>query len=118
MVRTGLLLLPFKVGWSGFWRMMNLNSRLDKVREQQVPEPHWYLMALGVAPSRQGQGIGSDLLQPILTHADAESQLCYLETFSERNLTFYERQGFEVQENGRIPHGGPAYWTMIRQPQA
>jgi len=34
-----------------------------------------------------------------------------------RNLTFYERQGFEIQGNGRIPHEGPTYWTMIRQPQ-
>ncbi|MBU0596347.1 GNAT family N-acetyltransferase, partial [Candidatus Bipolaricaulota bacterium] len=77
---------------------------------------HWYLMALGVAPGRQGRGIGARLLSPILRRASDEGLPCYLETQTERNVTFYGKLGFEVLLEEREPVGGLPLWFMARQP--
>ena len=70
---------------------------------------------LGVEPDRQGQGIGSALIQPVLGRADAEGLPCYLETTKERNVTFYRRHGFDVVAEGDLPDLGPPFWTMRRE---
>lgn len=116
-LRAGLLLMPFRFGWQSFRRSTNLGSYLEGVRQRSAPTQHWYLMALGVAPSRQGRGLGRALVQPILARADAEQVPCYLETFTERNVQFYGKLGFVVVVHNHIPAGGPAFWTMVRIPQ-
>lgn len=117
-LRAGLLLMPFRFGWQSFRRSMRLGSYLEGVRQQSAPAQHWYLMALGVAPSRQGRGLGHALVHPILARADAEQLPCYLETFTERNVHFYGKLGFTVLVHDHIPAGGPPFWTMVRAPQS
>jgi GNAT superfamily N-acetyltransferase len=79
--------------------------------------PHWYLPALGVRPERQGQGLGSKLMFPILSRCDSEGLPAYLEASSPRNRALYERHGFEVREELRLPRGGPPLWLMWREPR-
>jgi GNAT superfamily N-acetyltransferase len=88
-----------------------------KFRRRLAPEFHWYLMALGVEPSKQRKGLGTRLIEPILACADSSGLPCYLETFNERNLAFYGRQGFRIAAAGNLP-GGPDFWAMIRAPQS
>lgn len=114
MLRTGLIKMPFMFGWSAFMRSMRLNNQIEKVQERLVGDRRWYLMVLGVAPSAQRQGIGGALMQPILERADAEGIPCYLETFGEENLSFYENHGFIVRSRGTILGDGPPYWAMVR----
>ena len=116
-LRTGLLLMPFRFGWQSFRRSTRLGGYLERIRQQSAPTQHWYLMALGVTPSRQGAGLGRALLQPVLIRANAEQVPCYLETFTERNVQFYEKLGFTVVVHDHIPGGGPSFWTMVRTPQ-
>jgi len=78
-------------------------------------EPHYYLAFAGVQPDRQGRGIGSALLAPVLDRCDREGMPAYLEATSERNLALYERHGFEVVETVRLPKGGPPVWRMWRR---
>lgn len=79
-------------------------------------EPHWYLAALGTDPPRQGRGIGSALLRPVLERCDAEGVRAYLESSKQRNVPFYRRHGFEVTGEVRLPEG-PTVWTMWRDPR-
>jgi GNAT superfamily N-acetyltransferase len=65
----------------------------------------------------QGRGLGSTLLQPVLARADADRLPCYLETGVARNVTFYERHGFQVVAAGALPRGGPPLWAMVRAPR-
>ena len=113
--RAGFFALPIQFGLDGLSRFMILGKYVEALRKDSAPERHWYLMALGVSPSAQRQGIGSSLLQPILAKADKEETPCYLETFSERNLMFYSRHGFEVTNQSRV-NGGPVFWGMARYP--
>ena len=59
-----------------------------------VPSDAWYLSIIGIVPSAQGQGLGAALLTGTLVEASNARAPCYLETFSPRNLKFYERFGF------------------------
>lgn len=59
-----------------------------------VPRDAWYLSIIGVAPWAKGRGLGAALLAETLVETDAAKVTCYLETFSPRNLRFYERLGF------------------------
>ncbi len=116
-VRAGGIMMPFRFGWRGFRRSLQLDRRITQVRQRVAPRQHWYLMALGVAPSKQGQGLGSALLHRGLRRADTDKLPCYLETFKERLVQFYAQHGFTVVAEEHIPNGGPLFWAMVRQPQ-
>lgn len=77
--------------------------------------PHFYLAVIGTDPPRQGQGIGSRLMQPVLEMCDREGLPAYLESSKERNVDFYSRFGFRVTEEIRLPKG-PPMWPMWRDP--
>ena len=89
-------------------------EQVSPVHDRLVPEPHWYLMILGVDPPHQGQRVGSALIQSMLVRADAEEARCYLETSKERNVPFYQKHGFEVGGEIEIAGGGPHVWIMVR----
>jgi GNAT superfamily N-acetyltransferase len=78
---------------------------------------HFYLSGLGTDPPRQGQGLGSAALAPVLTRCDEQGIPAYLESSKERNIAFYERHGFVLKETIVVPPDGPSLWTMWRAPQ-
>ena len=114
MLFAGMMLAPFKIGWTGFQRLMKTMNIVEKAHKQHVPEDHWYLAVLGVDPPRQGQGIGSALMQPVLAKADATHLPAYLETQKEINVSLYRKHGFDVVEEMDLPGGGPHIWYMKR----
>ena len=75
-------------------------------------EPHWHLRLLGVDPGTQSKGLGTTLLRHGLRYADAEAQPVLLETFAERTLPFYARNGFEVVVDGVNPPSGIPFWGL------
>ena len=77
--------------------------------------PHYYLSVLGVEPSRQGEGLGSALLQPMLRRCDQEGVGAYLESSKETNVRFYQRHGFRVTDEVALSRG-PKMWLMWRDP--
>ncbi len=85
------------------------------LNEHHLTEPHWYIRYAGVSPELQGQGVGTELLQPVLALCDAEWLPAYLEASSERNAALYERLGFVHLGELRIPNG-PRIWPMRRPP--
>ncbi|HEU4974393.1 MAG TPA: GNAT family N-acetyltransferase [Baekduia sp.] len=86
---------------------------LAQVERRHPDERHLYLAILGVDPDRQGEGVGSALIQPGLDLCDREGLPAYLETGKERNLAFYGRHGFAVVDELRLPKG-PPIWFLHR----
>lgn len=77
-------------------------------------EPHWYLPLIGVAPNRQGRGLGGRLLASVLARCDADGLPAYLEASSSRCIPLYRRYGFEPI--GEIAVGGcPTIVPMYRR---
>ena len=97
-------------------RFLGYGRAVEAMRAEIVPEPHWYLAGIGVDPQHQRRGIGAALLQPGIEAAARTRQPCALLTNSERNLRFYEENGFEVIHEGETPAGGPQAWVLRRLP--
>jgi len=87
---------------------------LADIERSRPRQPHWYLATLGTDPVRQGQGIGSALLQAMLERVDRQGLPAYLESSKERNVPFYARHGFEVTRTLSGPGGGVTLWLMWR----
>jgi GNAT superfamily N-acetyltransferase len=88
------------------------------VREIERRHPvaaHYYLSVIGTDPGKQGGGIGSALLAPMLHRCDETNAAAYLESSKESNLSFYARHGFAVKERIELPEG-PPLWLMWREP--
>jgi GNAT superfamily N-acetyltransferase len=69
-----------------------------------------------VAPSAQGHGIGTRLIEPTLAEADEAGANCYLETFDDRNPRFYHRLGFSIIDTHIEPITASAYTIINRKP--
>jgi GNAT superfamily N-acetyltransferase len=76
--------------------------------ERGVPHDRWLLDYIAVAPDRQGQGIGSALLEA------APDGPKYLHAGSERSRALYLRHGWRDLERIELPFGGPPLWRMLR----
>jgi ribosomal protein S18 acetylase RimI-like enzyme len=113
-----LRLAPSFLRLLGPRRAAQKGSPMARLVERAHPsEPHWYLGVLGVDPARQRSGVGNALVRPMLERADREHTLAYLETSKAENVPYYERFGFGVREELKLPHDGPPVWTMERKPQ-
>jgi GNAT superfamily N-acetyltransferase len=79
-------------------------------------EPHWYLPMIGVDPAQQGRGYGAALMRHAVQRFDAEGSLAYLESSNPRNISLYQRHGFEIL--GTVQVGAsPTVTPMLRRPQ-
>ncbi|MGP0032085.1 MAG: GNAT family N-acetyltransferase [Acidimicrobiales bacterium] len=90
---------------------------LFEVEGLHPTERHWYLFTLGTAPERQGQGVGSALLQSMLARVDEAGEPAYLESSKERNVPLYARFGFAVTDRIPSKRGSPPIWRMWREPR-
>jgi ribosomal protein S18 acetylase RimI-like enzyme len=113
-----LTLLPRMARICSLGRVARLAAVLSLLERHHPSEPpHHYLYLLAVVPERQGQGLGSALLQAGLRTIDRARAATYLETATERNLALYERHGFAVTGETRLPSDGPKLWFLWRAPQ-
>jgi len=101
---------------SSFRRWISLHAHMERVHRRLVKGPHWYLAALGVRSLNTVKAISGALIEPVLAQADRDRLPCYVETFRETFLPFYEECGFQIAGAGQVPKGGPNFWAMIRTP--
>ena len=73
-------------------------------------DPYWYLGVLATHPARQGEGLATAVLTPVLGEADRDGLACCLETSTETNRRFYERRGFIEPTAVELPAGPPTWW--------
>ena len=112
-----LYALPTKVRWNRLGRCLRLLSAVEQAHQQDMGNvPHWYLGIMVVNPTCQGRGVGGRLLQPILQRASNEGVVCYLVTFTEQAVGFYQKHGFEILQVQKTAPNAPPFWTLKRNP--
>jgi ribosomal protein S18 acetylase RimI-like enzyme len=82
--------------------------------EHHPLEPHWYLPVIAADPNWIGQGLGAVLMKHALRRCNEEGVAAYLESSNPRNISFYERHGFEII--GKIQSGSSPVLTPMLRP--
>ncbi len=86
----------------------------EQMQKFHPTEPHWYLPMIGVDPAHQGAGVGSALMSEALKAVDRDGLIAYLESSNPKNVSLYERHGFEII--GEIQSGSsPVVRPMLRR---
>ncbi len=98
-------------------RMAAMVGEIETQHGRRMPGHHLRLDFFGVDPDRQGAGIGTLLMAHGHTVADRERLPCYLETFTESNVRYYERRGYAVTGTYPVGDGVPVY-AMVRPPSS
>lgn len=104
-------------GGQGYRRFLKAIDYLAPLRQAALASPFWYLSWIGVSSARRGKKLGSALLAPVLQRADQAGLPCYLETFDQQNLFFYQPHGFEVVLTRSEPESNLPFWTLKREPR-
>ncbi len=96
-------------------RQEEIFALLEQMGSYHPSEAHWYLPLIGVDPALHGKGYGSRLMEHALSRCDRDKKLAYLESSNPKNISLYERHGFELL--GTIQVGGsPPIFPMLRKP--
>ena len=103
-------------GWRRLRTVSTAIQALEARHRHHAPVPHFYLSVLGVEPARQGEGVGTALMEPVLARCDRDRIPAYLETATGRNVLLYERLGFDVVEELTLPKTDVHGWLMLRPP--
>ena len=117
IIRSVPLSILVRFARQGSGRMWAYSRFVDNLHRRLVPYPHWYLQIIGVNPAYQGQGFSSRLVRPVLERIDRERMPCFLETNTEKNVTIYQRFGFEVVSEDKIPGTQVTSFAMLRKVQ-
>jgi ribosomal protein S18 acetylase RimI-like enzyme len=104
--------LPALLGEEAAQRFFTVIDYADPFHKKDAPEPHWYTMVIGIAPSFCGQGYGRALMQPVMEKAQTQQTPIYLETAEPSNVHFYTRLGFQVIRELVEPVSGLPLWTF------
>ena len=100
-----------------FGTRLPLAGRVQRAMEaRHLREPHFYLRIVGYERARQGQGLGSALMQPTLQRADSAGLPATSRPVRQRSAALYERLGFVHMGALELPEGGPSLWLMRRPP--
>ena len=92
----------------------DLFAVFEQMGQYHPAEPHWYLPLIGVDPAYQGKGYGGALMKHALEQCDRDHSAAYLESTNPRNVSLYQRHGFEAL--GTIQKGtSPPLVPMLRK---
>lgn len=90
-----------------------LREVATQIEHFHITEPHWYLPVIAVEPFHHGKGLGGALLAHTLAQIDKDGVPAYLESSNQRNLSLYQRHGFEII--GEIQAGSSPVITPMRR---
>lgn len=86
------------------------------MHELHPEDPHFYLAQIGAADTARGQGLGSILLDRVLSVCDSDGFHAHLEATTPRSQALYTRHGFETLTEIQFAPGVSLY-PMTRTPR-
>jgi len=110
----GLELFQMVAAVHGEERALMMLAGFEPSAGMHPAEPHFYLSCIGVEQAHRGTGQGRVLLDRVLAVCDAEGIPAHLESSNPRNISLYERAGFEVVAEVELPEG-PVLRPMTRR---
>jgi len=111
--RGGNPFLPFRCGIRYIMSGLDANRLSIKIRRKYAPKHHLYLSLLAVHPDHQGMGYSSQLLKPMFSKLDSVNLPCFLDTQNPKNVSLYQRFGFNIVHETKFDNVVPFY-AMLR----
>ncbi|WP_298017112.1 N-acetyltransferase [uncultured Parasphingopyxis sp.] len=91
-----------------------MGAVMEEAEHHHPDEPIWYLTMIAADPAHINRGLGGALMRHMLERIDAAGETAYLESSNPKNISLYQRHGFEIV--AEISHGGsPVLTPMIRR---
>lgn len=94
-------------------RLLAMVGELDAQHDRLTDGDHLRLEFFGVDPGSQGHGVGSALIEHGHRRADSLGIPCYLETFTDENVRYYQHRGYELVAEYTVGDGIPVY-ALVR----
>lgn len=113
--KGGLTKLPELLGEEATHRFFTVMDFLEPFHKLDAPEPHWYTMVIGVAPSFCGMGNGKALMNTVIDKAKRTQTPIYLETAAPFNISFYKNIGFSIIREFIEPTSQLPLWTFKKE---
>jgi ribosomal protein S18 acetylase RimI-like enzyme len=88
----------------GIERVSKILNRDSKIKKSYPNDQILYLWFIGVNPTEQQKGIGSNLLKEIIKENTLSKRPIYLETSMPENIHFYNRLGFNIYKELDFGH--------------
>ena len=117
ILNSGAIWQAIRIGIKPLRKIQAYDQYIERKHKELVPHKHWYLAVLAVDPQHQRKGYASKLLNEMLSYIDEEGLPCYLETDGEKNVSMYQRFGFEVVDEFVVPGTKDRLVAMLRKPK-
>lgn len=113
-IQAGGLKLIFSNGLNFILRSLNYEKNCINIRQKFVSSNDWYIFQFGVSPLKQGIGLGSKIMKPVLEWFDSEDINCYLETQKRVNVDIYNHFGFSLKSTDNMPGNDVKQFALLR----
>lgn len=102
-------------GLNLFFRSLSYEKNCQAVKSRFMTPRTWYCMCFVVSPKMQKQGLGSQLIKPVLNVFSEHKIPLYLETHKAVNVSIYTHLGFETVDITTIPTTNIIQSTMMKE---
>ena len=113
-IKAGALGMIPRMGFSCVKKMSSFEKFAMEIKNKHAKPGCWYLYAFVTMPEFRGKGLGSKIMKPMLKYLDDNHQDCYLETLLPINVDIYEKFGFELKEEIKVPNTDLTLYAMLR----
>lgn len=114
-IKAGGMKLVLKLGIKNIKRMTAFEDFALSLKAKYSNENCWYFYSFVTVPEYRGKGIGSKILNQMISFLDERKQDCYLETLLPVNVEIYKKYGFELMETALVPNSDLTIYAMLRK---
>jgi GNAT superfamily N-acetyltransferase len=100
--------------WTYGRRIHEVRQGFTALSARHPREPYWYLLALATAPSHRGKGHAAQLLDERIGQCRATKELIALETSQPKNVSYYQKLGFTVEDELQLNDQFPVWLLCYR----
>ena len=111
----GGIRLSSSFGLNLLFRSLNYEKNCQAVKSRFMTPQTWYCMCFVVSPKMQKQGLGSQLIKPVLNVFSEHKISLYLETHKAVNVSIYTHLGFKTVDITTIPTTNITQNAMLKE---
>lgn len=112
-IKAGGLKVIFNQGLGILFRALAYENNCINIRKKFIPPNAWHIFQFAVLPAKQGIGIGSKTIKPVLKWLKTNETSCYLETLNKTNIDIYKHLGFELKSVDTLPKSEKKQFAML-----